>query len=367
MGVMFAIRRSWRLALVSAALCCTAAVLPQRVLADEVDPSLVKWLAPQDWVRDQDAPTLSLGEAGAFDDRHIFSPAIGLEDGEYRLWYCGSSGNAHDLAPQRVPDERWFRLGAATSDDGIHFQKGAKNPIFSLDDPRRSILTPTILRQADGTVIREEGKLRMWFTSSDFQGKSGGHRLQESRSVDGSSWSTPSAPQIDKAYAPTVVKRKDGYHLWYADVTSFPWKIRHARSDDGSSWDVTEEPVMVLSQPWEHHILVYPCVIEVDGALLMWYGSYLSADRLTTAIGFAVSKDGIHWHKHPQNPVVTSDPTRPWESHYAGNQTVIRLPDGRFRMYFSSRKAPPFKNLYFAINSATWAGVSVEEKAEESR
>jgi hypothetical protein len=39
---------------------------------------------------------------------------------------------------------------------------------------------------------------------------------------------------------------------------------------------------------------------------------------------------------------------------------VLRLPDGSFRYYYASRTAPPFMNLYFAINTARWAGPKSE-------
>src|SRR4029077_2144230 len=70
--------------------------------------------------------------------------------------------------------------------------------------------------------------------------------------------------------------------------------------------------------------------------------------------GFAASTDGLRWHKHPQNPVLRPDPVRPWESNYVGSGCVMRLGDGSFRYWYASRKAPPFVNLYFAINTARW-------------
>ncbi|HEX2474841.1 MAG TPA: hypothetical protein VHK01_08850 [Lacipirellulaceae bacterium] len=334
---------------------------PQLILADDAISSASKaWLGPQNWVRDLDEPTLSLGEPGAFDDTHLFAPMVLREDDHYRLWYCGSTGLAHDVAPTRVPDRRLFKIGLATSDDGLRFKKYAANPIFQIDSHARSILTPTILRDADGRPVREAGKLRMWFTSGDLSVGAGGYVLQEASSADGIAWSQPSEPQLEKAYAPSVVKTDYGYHLWYTDVTSFPWNIRHAQSKDGKSWSVTPTPVMTLTQPWEQRVLVYPCVLHIDGRYLMWYGSYLSSDRQKTAIGFAVSEDGVTWHKHPDNPVLRPQDDRPWESHYVTSQSVIRLPDGRFRMWYASRKAPPFVNLYFAINSATWDGTATQ-------
>jgi hypothetical protein len=82
----------------------------------------------------------------------------------------------------------------------------------------------------------------------------------------------------------------------------------------------------------------------------------LDENRETTAIGFAVSPDGVKWYKHPQNPVLRPDPGSPWESHYVSSQSVIRMPDGSFRMWYASRKKPPFTNLYFALNTAHWSG-----------
>jgi hypothetical protein len=252
-------------------------------------------------------------------------------------------------------DERVFKLGLATSRDGLRFERHGP-PVMEIKSPDRSILTPALLRATDGTPIREGGKLRMWFTSSDFSGRTGGHALQEATSADGVAWSEPSAVQIEKAYAPSVLKTDDEYQIWYTDVTAFPWTIRHARSDDGRSWRVTPEPVLTMGQPWEARILVYPCVIKVGDCYLMWYGSYTADDRQKTAIGFAASDDGIYWHKHPNNPVLSPREDRPWESNYVGNCSVIRDTEGKFRMWYASRKAPPFRNLYFAINSATWDG-----------
>jgi predicted GH43/DUF377 family glycosyl hydrolase len=325
--------------------------------AAEIPASLQKWLGPQKWEREKDGPVLSLGESGAFDDTHMFAPNVALEDGKYLLWYCGSTGFAHDLAKVRTRgDERIFKLGLATSSDGRTFEKHSANPVLELADSPRGVITPSLLRSADGAPLRENGQLQMWFTTAAFRGANRTHRLQSTTSQDGIKWSEPAPAQIEFCYAPTVIKDGGLVRVWYADVTKFPWKFRHAQSKDGLKWDVTEQPVMELSQSWEHHIVVYPTVLKVDDAYLMWYGSYSTADREQTAIGFAVSTDGITWHKHPQNPIFESAADRPWESHYVGNQSVLRTPDGSFRMWYASRKAPPFTNLYYAINTAKWAG-----------
>ena len=77
---------------------------------------------------------------------------------------------------------------------------------------------------------------------------------------------------------------------------------------------------------------------------------------MKTAIGFATSPDGLIWDKHPGNPVFGPDPSREWESHYTTSQSLLRLPDGSWRIWYASRTKPPFVHKYFAIGTALWRG-----------
>src|SRR5262245_14296914 len=137
----------------------------ERAPAGEPPPELTRWLKPQRWERDTPGPILSLGKAGAFDDQHIFAPAVVEERGEFLLWYSGSRG---------APGNRVFRLGLASSKDGRQFTRHQDNPVLQFPDGARSVLTPALLRRGDGTVLREGGKLRMWFIGATL-GKGGKH------------------------------------------------------------------------------------------------------------------------------------------------------------------------------------------------
>ena len=324
-----------------------------------VPAQLVPWMEAQTWVRDVDGPVVSLGPPGEFDDTHLFAPAVADTATGFQLWYCGSRGTVA---------RRVFAMGLATSSDGRTFVKHPSNPVFRFGDGKHSVLTPTLLRRPDGSVLRENGRLRLWFSSTWFEGPSGRHQLHEATSADGIQWSRPSAPQLQDVYAPTVLRTSDGYEMWYSDVSAEPWTVRHATSADGIDWVVTEEPVLVIDQDWEHTRLFYPTVLKTENAYLMWYGSYSTHRPQTTSLGFAASVDGVHWHKHPQNPVLEPDPDRSWESHYVTSQSVMRLSDGRFRIWYSSRRKPPFVNKYFAIGTAVWTPdlrVEGNEAAEE--
>ena len=315
--------------------------------AEPVPRQLVRWLGPQDWVRDTDGPVISLGAPGEFDDTHIFAPCVALEDGQFRMWFCGSTG--------RVAD-RVFHVGLAASRDGRSFVRSGRNPVFRFGTGSRSVLTPTLLRSSDGSVLREHGKLRMFFSSTDFPSRDGRHGLHETGSRDGVTWSTPSRMLLKNVYAPTVLKHDSGYRMWYTDVAHEPWVMRLASSPDGRQWNVIPEPVLAATQAWERNRLFYPTVLKVDGVFLMWYGSYWSAHSNKTAIGMAASLDGIRWYRSTHNPVLRPDPVRSWESHYTTSQSVIRMQDGSFRIWYASRKSPPFVNKYYAINTARWSG-----------
>jgi N-acyl-D-aspartate/D-glutamate deacylase len=320
---------------------------PGRPVSLNDEPAELRaWLTrPQNWKRDTDGPIVSLGKKGQFDDTHIFAPMVSLEQKKYRLWHCGSTGNVAN---------RVFKMGLSTSADGRTFVRHKTNPVYEFGDGKHSVLTPTLLRNPDGSTLRENGKLRMWFSSTWFSGGNGLHTLHEATSADGITWSQPSAVLLDNVYAPTIIKDSDAFRMWFIDVGGPAWVIKHASSSDGVRWEVTAKPVISVDQDWERSRLFYPTVIKTGATYQMWYGSYWSARSSTTALGFAVSNDGLTWHKHHANPVLRPDPKRPWESNYVTSQSVMRLPDGSLRIWYASRKKPPFVNKYFAINTAVW-------------
>ena len=87
---------------------------------------LHRWLQPQAWVRDGgDAPAIGLGVEDAFDDMHLFAPCAFYEKGLFRMYNPGSRG---DVA------RRVFRMGHASSADGVAFRKHPEGPVFEVGD-----------------------------------------------------------------------------------------------------------------------------------------------------------------------------------------------------------------------------------------
>jgi predicted GH43/DUF377 family glycosyl hydrolase len=327
------------------------------------DPSLALWLKPQSWQRDSDTPALGLGEKGKFDDQHIFAPHVIYENGEHWMYYGGSQrcvdagvykGVAKDPANPARSDQRLYKIGLAKSKDGIKFIRHSTEPVFSFGDDIHSAITPAILKNPEGLVLRENGKLRMYFAAVDFPKGTYAHDLYETTSTDGIQWAKP-AKVMNNAYAPCVIREDGKYRMWYTCIDRHPWYTTYAESADGTHWEKKGTRCIVMDQPWEVKDQVYPLVLKTDGVYLMMYGCYW-ADEKHTALGFAVSKDGLSWTKHPKNPVFRPEPKHDWESHFTTSQTLMRLPDGSFRLWYAGRKQPPWSNLYFAIGTARWAG-----------
>src|SRR5262245_6575058 len=174
------------------------ALCPAAGRSDE--PALDRWLKPQEWRRDRDTPALSLGEKGRFDDQHIFAPHVIRMGDEFWMYYSGSQrcvdagtykGKAKDPANPAKSDQRLFKLGLAKSKDGVRFTRHSAEAVFSFGDDVHSVVTAAILKDPDGSVRREGGKMRMYFAAVDFPRGTYKHDLYEATSADGIRWSKP--------------------------------------------------------------------------------------------------------------------------------------------------------------------------------
>lgn len=325
------------------------------------DAKADRWLQPQEWKRDRSEPCISLGESGCFDDQHIFAPHVIRMGDEYWMYYCGSQrcvdrgiykGVAKDPKQPQKSDQRLFKLGLAKSKDGIHFTRHAADPVFSFGDDIHSVVTACILKNPDGSLCRENGRLRMYFAAVDFPRGTYKHDLYETFSADGLTWDKPTKV-MENAYAPCVIKEGERYRMWYTWINKHPWHTNHAESKDGKTWTISEKPCIVMDQAWEVKDQVYPMVLKLDGVYIMMYGCYWRDDK-HTALGFAVSDDGLTWKKHPGNPVFRPQPANDWESNFTTSHSLMCLPDGSLRLWYAGRRQPHWSNLYFAIGTARW-------------
>lgn len=339
---------------------------------------------PVEWQRPIDEACINLGADGDFDSHHLFAPKVIYDSTgqNLRMFYCGSGPG----------EKRLFKMGIAdrsVSEDDTKWVKHANGPVLEFGDGQTSLVTPALLRGQGGFVLRDNGLIHMYIIAVNFNEDEPGHRLYETTSTDeGLTWAPLKGPLMENIYAPSVMKVGDQYRMWYVDVTTDPWCFRYAVSKDGHQWAPGYAgPVMIVDQPWERSRLFYPCVVYDGRRYLMWYGAYWKQRRGTTALGLAISEDGIHWRKYADNPIIRPDPERPFESNYCTSHSVLprsvtldssvpvlsdipiikrgftnrsRVCDG-YQIWYATRNKDVQKHKYFAISTAV-TGPCPEDK-----
>ncbi|MFO0945709.1 MAG: hypothetical protein U1D30_07170 [Planctomycetota bacterium] len=152
-------------------------------------------------------------------------------------------------------------------------------------------------------VLKDNGKYRMWYGG---QGKDGHDRIHLAESTDLKTWEKKGVV-LDRGSAnhvndPTVVKVGTTYFLYYTQADEGVIdEIHVATSKDGVQWEKGGVAVP-RGRPgsWDAAIVGRPSVLVEDGSFRMWYDGRDKGDR---SVGHAVSQDGIHWTKSPQEPV----------------------------------------------------------------
>ena len=192
----------------------------------------------------------------------------------------------------------------------------------------------------DMSLLREGLTDRMWFSWRPKKAVA----LVEG--ADGVHWGPPVIvlgpnPRTDweeDINRPVVVKRPDGYHMWYTGQARGHSWIGHATSPDGKTWTRTgARPVLGPEAPWEKAAVMCPHVLwdEETKRYQMWYsgGEQYEPD----AIGYATSADGLSWTKHAGNPIYRADPARAWERHKVTACQVVRHGDWYVMFYIGFR------------------------------
>lgn len=188
----------------------------------------------------------------------------------------------------------------------------------------------------DVALLRENGLYRMWFS---WRPK---HSIALVESKDGIHWSEPEivlAPDPstgweDDINRPVVVRREDGYHMWYTGQSKGRSWIGYASGKDGRTWTrASTKPVIRSEARWEGVAVMCPHVIWDAGAGLykMWYSG--GENYEPDAIGYAISTDGLTWTKHPKNPIFRPDTSFTWESCKVTACQVIE-DDGWYVMFY---------------------------------
>lgn len=221
-----------------------------------------------DWIH-YPTPVLDLGPAGSWDDKDIECPTVIIDEDapaneRFKVWYCAYSTKD----PEQV-----YRIGYATSPDGIRWTRHGNKPVLDLGDAERGEYDTRSV--ADPMVLKEGNTYKMWYS------------------------------------AVGDIPEKKSWGFW----------VGYATSDDGVLWKRSVKPVLPIGESgtFESRAVGQPTVLFNGSEYEMWYAGWSSIEAgWESEIGHAVSPDGIQWTKSPGNPIIEKGKPEDWD----GSQTV---------------------------------------------
>jgi predicted GH43/DUF377 family glycosyl hydrolase len=277
----------------------------------------------QVWTKYVGNPVLDIGPSGSWDDAYVTHPSVLYDGATYHMWYSGY-------------DSSNWRIGYAQSSDGITWVKNPSNPIIdvgasgSWDDTH--VTHPIVLY--DGT------KYHMWYSGHDGWTYRIGY-ASSSDGITWVKYSGnpvldcgPSGSWEDTHVThPTVLYDGTKYHMWYTGHDGSHYRIGYAYSSDGTNWfKSTANPVLNLgsSGSWDDFHVYGPSIIYDGITYSMWYSGH---DGSNWRIGYATSSDGITWTRDASNPVLDIGPPGSWEDVGVHSPTVL-FSGGFYHMWY---------------------------------
>lgn len=222
------------------------------------------------WTRANDGePVLGVAAAGAFDDGQLIAPDVHYDGRIYRMWYTGSS---LEISPFNVC---YYRVGLATSNDGVHWQRANEGkPVLDLGPPGSyddvQAATPAVLREGNG--------YRMWYAA---WAKEPDHTICVARSSDGIHWERENEGKPvtglfpTRAYGPKVCRIGNSHLMLFAGSLNSSTLSYGAISDDGIHWEMlgNGQPMIPpgVAPDFDKTGTYHPTILLTDDRIRVWY------------------------------------------------------------------------------------------------
>jgi len=240
-------------------------------------------------------PVLRVGARETYDATVVETPTVVKDETGYHMWYSSVNKFGGD------GDEGIYRIGHATSNNGINWTKDKNNPVIKAGDLTKGEWNSWA--SVDPTVIKEDGIFKMWF--------------------------------IGITYNPP-------------NYETMSYGIGYATSADGSNWELySNNPVLeVYNGPYENKVINSAFfVLNNEKYYELWYFGGNALDI------YATSSDGIKWQKH-EGTFLPKGPAGSWDSWVVSSPTVL-LNGSKYKMWYSGAKIDENYTMHFGIGYAT--------------
>ena len=253
-------------------------------------------------------------------------------------------------------------LKHATSRDGIQWETYVGKPLkFGSGEDSWDI------GLFNFDIIKVDSIYKMWYTT--LEKETADLCIGYAWSEDGFSWKKHTEPVLkrgnkgdwDEEYVgvPQVVFAENRFYMWYTSSDEEKPSRKYtglATSENGVHWEKhPANPVLRPEGPdtWDDYDVVTFCVLFNGSYFELWYNG---SDMINFDMGYASSKDGINWNKSSENPVLRSGELGTWDAGWAAVPTVLRH-DSVYRMWYQGTNFIK-DNLGYATTSAkeakTW-------------
>ncbi len=213
------------------------------------------------------------------------------DDGTFHLWYTGYDRDNPDT----------MSLGHATSNDGTHWTRDPKNPIF------------TGLWVEDMCVVKPDGTYQMFA-----EGRNDiAHRLS---SPDGVHWTDHGSLDIRKTDGTPISPGPYGTPTgWFENGT---WYLFYERGDKGvwlatsrdlKTWtNVKDDPVLACGpESYDSEAVALNQIVKRGDYYYAFYHANAHRPWTDWTSNVARSHDLVHWQKYPGNPIIKNNCSSP--------------------------------------------------------
>ena len=246
---------------------------------------------------------LLIGEGSGWDRKSIDCCEVFLDDGLYKAWYSGTDGFTHKIGYATSTDgiewQKYDRDGDGNSipSERIVLDKG------DAAWESKSVYWPAVLI-VENVIPYPERKYKMWYSATDGSNRRIGFATSEDgihwQKYDKDDDGNPD-PVLEPTagweslhvFAPSVLYDGTIYRMWYAGHDGSHAKIGYATSEDGIHWqkydkdgDGNPDPVLDLGESgeWDNFHVSTPSVMFDGVGYKMWY---VGSNGSVLGIGYA--------------------------------------------------------------------------------